>query len=166
VRPHRPVGLIGGARQRRADQQRVDQLAGATGQLLGGTTDQLGEDHPGVPARAEQRRPRDGGDDLVSPDVVDRAALGRAGQPIELSHHRAQRQHHVVAGVPDLRTVLIGDPVERVDLFAAGLERAHSGLDQASEPDDARIRQRLATGRPLGRAHLSKSRRSTSRPTG
>ena len=112
---HRGVGAVGGVRQRRADQRRVDQLAGAADELLGGAADQLGEDHAGVAARAEQRGARHRLDDLLAPDLVDRALLVGALQAVELVEHGAQRERHVVA------RVAVGDRehVEVVDLLAA-----------------------------------------------
>ena len=82
---HRVVRAVGGARHRRADQHRVDELAGARGQLLGGAADELGEDHAGVAARAQQRGAGDRIDDLVAVDLVE-AAVG--GQPVELGRAR------------------------------------------------------------------------------
>ena len=121
-RDHRPLGRIahgrvggvGGARQRGRDEHRVDQLAGTARQLLGRAAHDLGQDHPAVAARAEQRRPRDGLDDLVAADVVDHLAV----QPVELLHHGAQRLRHVVPGVA------VGDreDVQVVDLLTARLE--------------------------------------------
>ena len=58
----------------------VDQLAGARRQLLGGAADQLGEDHAGVAARAEQRGAGDRVDDLVAADLVELARRRRAGR--------------------------------------------------------------------------------------
>ncbi len=72
---HRGVGAVGRVRKRRADQRGVDQLAGAADELLGGAANQLGEDHAGVAARAQQRRARDRLHDLLAPDLVDRALL-------------------------------------------------------------------------------------------
>ena len=137
---HRPVRLVGGARERGADQHRVDELAGTARELLGGAADQLGEDHAGVAAGAEQRRARDRGDDLVAADVVDRPVLGGAGEPVELLQHGAQREHHVVA------RVAVGDRehVQVVDLLAARLERRETGLDDRAEADEARIGHRPA----------------------
>ena len=130
---HRAVGAVGGARHRRADQHRVDQLAGARDQLLGGAADELGEDHAGVAAGAQQRRAGDRVDDLVAADLVERALV--LGQPVELVEHRAQRQRHVVAGVA------VGDreDVEVVDLLAACLELAERALDDGAEPEEAGI---------------------------
>jgi hypothetical protein len=53
--------------------------------------------------------------DLLTPDLVDRAFLVASLQAVELSQHRAQRERHVVAGVP------VGDRkhVEVVDLLAS-----------------------------------------------
>ena len=130
---HRAVGAIGGARHRRADQHGVDELAGARDQLLGGAADELGEDHAGVAAGAQQRGAGDRVDDLVAADLVERPLV--LGQPVELVEHGAQRQHHVVAGVA------VGDreDVEVVDLLAACLELAESALDDGAEPEEAGI---------------------------
>ncbi len=132
---HRSVGLIGGPGQGGADQHRVDELAGAADQLLGRATDQLGEDDPGVAPGAEQRCAGHRGDDLVAADVIDRAAFGRSGEPIELLQNGPQGEDHVVAGVA------VGDRehVEIVDLLTARLERGESGLDQDTEANDGRI---------------------------
>ena len=143
----RAVGLVGGPRQRGADQDRVDELAGPAGQLLGGAADQLREDHARVAARAEQRRPRDRGDDLVAADVVDRAVLGGTGEPVELLQHGPQRQHHVVA------RVAVGDRehVEVVDLLAPLLERRKARLEHRPEANDAGIGHRACdAGRSRG----------------
>ena len=75
---HRRVGALGRARHRGADQHRVDELARARDQLLGGAADELGEDDAAVAARAEQRGAGDRLDDLVAADLVDRALLGGA----------------------------------------------------------------------------------------
>ena len=131
---HRAVGPLGGARHRRADQHRVDQLARPGDQLLGGAADQLGEDHAGVAAGAQQRGARHGVDDLVAADLVD---LALRGQAVELVEHRAQGQRHVVA------RVAVGDRehVEVVDLLAPGLELRKRALDDGAEADQARIGQ-------------------------
>ena len=132
-RAHGAVGAVGRARHRRADQHRVDELAGARDQLLGGAADQLGEDHAGVAARAQQRGAGDRVDDLLAADLVERALV--LGEPVELVEHRAQRQRHVVAGVA------VGDreDVEVVDLLAACLELAERALDDGAEAEKAGI---------------------------
>ena len=132
---HGSVGLIGRARQRRADQRRINQLTRPAGELLRGASDQLREDHARVPTCTQQRRARHRGDDLVTADVVDRAILGRGRQTIELLQDRAQGQHHVVAGIP----VGNREYVEIVDLLAAGLQRRQASLDQGAKTDDAGI---------------------------
>ena len=111
---HRVVGGIGGAGEGGGDQDRVDQLAGAAGQLLGGAADDLAEDHAGVAAGAHQRRPRQRLDQLGAADLVDLEAV----EAVELLHHGAHRHRHVVAGVA------VGDreDVEVVDLLAAFLQ--------------------------------------------
>ncbi len=91
-------------------------------------------------------------DDLVAADVVDRALLGGAGEPVELLQHGAQREHHVVAGVA------VGDRehVQVVDLLAARLERREAGLDDRAEANDARIGHRSPIDRAGGmRTRLS-----------
>ena len=93
---HRAVRALGRARHRGGDQHGVDQLARAGDQLLRGAAQELGEDHAGVAAGAEQRGARDRVDDLVAPDLVE-VALPR--QAVELVEHRPQRQCHVVPGV-------------------------------------------------------------------
>ena len=147
----RAVGLVSRTGQGGADQDRVDELAGAAGQLLGSPADQLGEDHARVAAGAEQRGAGDRGDDLVAPDLVDRAPLGGSGQPVELLQHGPQGEDHVVPGVP----VGDGEHVEVVDLLAAGLERGQARLDQGSKADDARIRHAREACRALRGHHLS-----------
>ena len=72
---HRAIRLVHGPRQCRADQNRIDQLSGSRRKLLRRTTDQLREDHAGVSAGAQQRRPGDGRDNLLPADVIDRALL-------------------------------------------------------------------------------------------
>src|SRR5207302_1791829 len=80
------------------------------------------------------------GHDLVAPDVVDRAFLGCARQPIQLLQHGAQRQHHVVAGVA------VGDRehVQVVDLFAARLQRGEARFNRPAKANDAGIGHRRA----------------------
>ena len=82
---HRAVGAVGRAGHGGGDQHRVDQLAGAGDQLLGGAADQLGEDHAGVAARAQQRGAGDGVDDLLAADLVD---LALRGEVVELAPAR------------------------------------------------------------------------------
>ena len=132
---HRAVRLLGRACHRRADQDRVDQLAGAARQLLGGAADQLREDHAGVSSRAEERRAGDGSDDLVAADLVDRALLRGGREAVQLLHDRAQRERHVVA------RVAVGDreDVQLVDLVAARLELGERTLDGGAEAEKARI---------------------------
>ena len=77
---HGAVGAVGRARHGGADQHGVDELAGARGELLGRTADELGEDHARVAARAEQRRAGDGVDDLVAADLVDLARRPTGGR--------------------------------------------------------------------------------------
>jgi hypothetical protein len=125
---HGVVRAVGRACHRGADQHGVDELARPRRQLLGGAADQLREDHAGVPARAEQRRARDGVDDLVAPDVVQRTAVLEA---VELVQHSAQREQHVVPGV----AVRDGEHVEVVDLLAAYLELGQRALDDRAEAD-------------------------------
>ena len=130
---HGAIGAVRCARHRGADQNRVDELAGARDQLLGGAADELGEDHARVAARAEQRRAGDRVDDLVAADLVERALV--LGEPVELVEHGAQRQRHVVAGVA------VGDreDVEVVDLLTAGFKLAESALDDGAEAEKAGI---------------------------
>ena len=128
---HRVVGGVGGAGEGGGDQHRVDQLAGAAGQLLGGAADDLAEDHAGVAAGAHQRRPGQRLDQLGAVDLVDLQLV----EAVELLHHGAHRHRHVVAGVA------IGDreDVEVVDLLASRLERGVGGADDPSEPGDRGI---------------------------
>jgi hypothetical protein len=135
---HRPVGLIGGAGQRRADQDRIDQLAGPAGEFLRGAPDQLGEDHSGIAAGPQQGGSRDRGHDLVPADLVDRAALGGARETVEFLHDGSQREHHVVARV----AVGHREHVQVIDLLPTRLERRQTGLDHAANADYARVRHR------------------------
>jgi hypothetical protein len=130
---HGPVGAVGRARHRRADEDRVDELARTRDQLLGGAADQLGEDHAGVAAGAQQRRAGDRVDDLLAADLVERAVV--LGEPVELVEHRAERQRHVVAGV----AVRDREDVEVVDLLAPCLELAERALDDSPEAEKAGI---------------------------
>ena len=68
---HRLVGGVGRARERGRHEDRVHQLAGPRGQLLGGAAHDLRQDHAAVAARAQQRRARHRADQLVAADVVD-----------------------------------------------------------------------------------------------
>ena len=131
---HRVVRAVGGARHRRADQHRVDQLAGTRGQLLGGAADQLGEDHAGVAARA-RAAPRGRRSRRSRRGRPRRGAVAR--EPVELVEHGAQRERHVVA------RVAVGDRehVEVVDLLAACLQLRQRALDDGAEADEARIGQ-------------------------
>ena len=106
------VGGVGGAREGRGDKNRVDQLTGPGGQLLGGATDDLAEDHAGVAAGAHERGPGQGGNELLAADLVDGLA---AVEPVELLHDGVHRHRHVVAGV----AVGYGKDVEVIDLLAA-----------------------------------------------
>ena len=129
---HGAVRAVGGAGHRGGDQHRVDQLAGARDQLLGGAAQELGEDHARVAARAEQRGAGDGVHELVAADVVD-VALRR--QAVQLVEHGAQGERHVVPGVA------VGDRehVEVVDLAAAGLELEQRAFDDSAKPYEAGI---------------------------
>ena len=130
----RVVGGVGGAGEGGGDQHRVDQLAGAAGQLLGGAADDLAEDHAGVAAGAHQRRPGQRLDQLGAADLVDLLAV----EPIELGHHRVQGHRHVVA------RVAVGDreDVEVVHLLAPGLERGVRRADDPAKAGDRWIRHR------------------------
>ncbi len=136
--PHRPVRLVGGAGQRRADQHRIDQLTGPARELLGGAADQLREDDARVTARAEQGRARDRRDDLVATDLVDCAFAGGLDQAVELLQDGPQRQHHVVARV----TVRDREDIQVVDLLAPVLERGEAGFDERAKANDGRIGHR------------------------
>ncbi len=115
--------------------RRVDQLSGTADELLGGAADQLREDHAGVAARAEQRGAGDGLDDLLASDLIDRALLIGALQPVELAQHGAQRQRHVVAGVA------VGDRehVQVVDLLAARFQMRERPRDGSAKADQIGI---------------------------
>ena len=133
---HGGVGTVGGVRERRADQRRIDQLSRPADELLGGAADQLREDHAGVAARAQERRTRDRLDDLLAPDLVDRALLVCALQAVELVQHRAQRERHVVARVP----VGDGKHVEVVDLLTARFQMGERARNSSAEADQIGIR--------------------------
>ena len=124
----RVVGGVGGGGEGGGDQQRVDQLARARGQLLGGAADDLGEDHAGVAARAHQRRPRQRLHQRRAADLVEPLAV----DPVELVQHRAHGHRHVVAGVA------VGDRehVEVVHLLAPGLQGGQRGADDPPEAGD------------------------------
>ena len=128
---HRVVGGVGGAGEGGGDQDRVDQLAGAAGELLGGAADDLAEDHAGVAAGPHQRRPGQRLDQLGAADLVDLEPV----EAVELLHHGPHRHRHVVA------RVAVGDreDVEVVDLLASGLERGVGGADDPSEAGDRGI---------------------------
>ena len=125
---HRFVSGVGGARERRRDQHRVDQLTRAAGQLLGGAADDLAQDHARVAPRAHQGRPGDGVDDLLASAPVDRLPV----EAVQLAHHGAHGQRHVVPGVA------VGDRehVQVIDLLAALLEVRVGGFDDPAEPLD------------------------------
>ena len=127
----RVVGGVGGAGEGGGDEHRVDQLAGAAGELLGGAADDLAEDHAGVAAGAHQRRPGQRLDQLGAADLVDLLAV----EAVELLHHGAHRHRHVVAGVA------VGDreDVEVVDLLAALLEVGVGGRHHPAKAHDAGI---------------------------
>ncbi len=133
---HGRVRAVGGIRERGADQRRVDQLARPGDELLGGASNQLREDHAGVAARAEQRRARDRLNDLLTPDLVDRARAVCALQPVELLQHGAQRQGHVVA------RIAIGDrkDVQVVDLLSTRFQVRKRACNSRAEADQIRIR--------------------------
>ena len=84
----RAVRLVGGPGQRGADQHRIDQFTGPGDELLGGPANQLGQDHAGVSARAQQRRACDRADDLLAADFVDRPVRRCIDQAIELVQDR------------------------------------------------------------------------------
>jgi hypothetical protein len=125
---NRLVGGIGGTGHRGRDQGGVDQLAGAARQLLGGSADDLAQDHAGVAARSHQRRPGERVDELGAADLVYQLAV----EAIELLAHRAQGQGHVVAGV----AVGDGKDVEVVHLLAPSLELGGRGADHAAKSLD------------------------------
>ncbi len=128
---HRVVGGVGGTGKGRGDQHRVDQLARAARQLLGGAADDLAEDDAGVAAGAHQRRAGQRLHQLGSPDLVDLEAV----EAVELLHHGPHRHRHVVAGIA------VGDreDVEVVHLLATRLQVGVGGADDAPEADDRGI---------------------------
>ena len=141
---HRAVRALRGARHRGADEDRVDELAGAADELLGGAADELREDDAAVAAGAEQGRAGDGLDDLVAADLVDEATSPCERvrrEPVELGEHGLQRERHVVAGVA------VGDreDVEVVDLAAARLEVRERAVDDGAEADEAGVRHEATT---------------------
>jgi hypothetical protein len=117
------------ARQRGTDQHRIDQLTRSADQLLRRTADQLGQDHAGVAAGAQQRRPGDRAHNLFPADLVERVTLGSLEQAIQFLQHGPQREHHVVA------RVAIGDreDVQIVDLLAPFLQRDKARLHERAE---------------------------------
>jgi hypothetical protein len=131
---HRLVGGVGGAGEGGGDQHRVDQLAGAAGQLLGGAADDLAEDHPGVATGPHQRRPGQGLNQLGAVDLVDVELV----EPVELLHHGAHRHRHVVAGV----AVSDREDVEVVHLLPANGESRVGGLDDPAEALDGGVDHR------------------------
>ena len=132
-RQHRPLGRLadrfvrrlGGTRERRGDQHRVDQFPRSAGELLGRSADDLAEDHTRVAAGAHQRSARQRIHQLRAADLVDHLAV----EAIELVADRAQRQRHVVPGVA------VGDReyVQIVDLLAPLLEMCGGRADHAPE---------------------------------
>jgi hypothetical protein len=80
--------------------------------------------------------------DLVPPDLVHHEAV----EPVELLHHGAHREDHVVPGVA------VGDRehVEVVDLDAAGLEVRARHLDHSTEALYGRIGHLLDSTLPAG----------------
>ncbi len=133
-RPDRRVRPVGRPCHRRADQDRVDQLARPADELLGGPADQLGQDHAAVAASPQERCPGDRVDDLVASDLVDRPVTV-ARQAVELVEHGPQREDHVVAGVT------VGDRkhVEIVDLFAAGLQMCQRTGDHRAKANEVGV---------------------------
>ena len=130
--PHGVVRGVGGSRQRRAHEDRIDQLTGSRRQLLGCAAHDLREDHAAVPARAEKGGAGDGLDQVVAPQVVDRLPV----DPVELREHGAEGHRHVVA------RVAVGDreDVQVVDLLPPALELGASLGDRPPEADDAGVR--------------------------
>jgi hypothetical protein len=130
----RRVRALGGAREGGADEHRVDELAGAGGQLLGGAADELREDDAAVAAGAEQRGACDGLDDLVAPDLVDRA-VNVHGQAVQLAEDGIERERHVVA------RVAVGDRehVQVVDLLPARLQVGERALHGHAEADETGV---------------------------
>ena len=149
-REHRALGGIAHgfvralrrAGHRGRDQHRVHQLAWPRDQLLSGAADQLAEDDAAVAARPQQRGAGDRLDDLIAPDLVERAVLA-VREAVDLLQHGAQRERHVVAGV----AVGDGEDVEVVDLLAARLEVRQGAVDDGAEAKEAGI------GRHGGRAY-------------
>ena len=86
-------------------------------------------------------------DDLLAPDLVDRA-LAVGHQAVELGEHGAQREHHVVAGVA------VGDRehVEVVDLLAARLQMGERAGDGGPEADQVGVGHGapMMSARPAG----------------
>jgi hypothetical protein len=134
---HGRVGPLGGSRERRTEQDGIDQLAGARDQLLGGAADQLGEDDAAIAARTEQGGASDRLDDLIAADLIDRAVMEQR-EAIELGEHRLERERHVVARV----AVSDREDVEIVDLLTAGLEVRERALDRHAKADETRIGHR------------------------
>ena len=123
--PYGFVRRIGGARERRSHQHRVDELARPAGQLLRCAADDLAEDDTGVASRTHQRCAGESVDQLGATDLIDHLPV----EAVELVAHRAQRERHVVA------RVAIGDreDIEVVDLLAALLQMGRRGTDDSPE---------------------------------
>jgi hypothetical protein len=139
---HRCVRRVRCACERRGHQHRVHQLTLARGELLGRSAHDLGEDHPAVAARAEQRCARHGAHDLVAVEAVDRLPV----EVVERIEHRPHRQRHVVP------RVTIGDrkDVQVVDLLPAGLELAERSGNYALEAIEALVLGHGECSTPFG----------------
>jgi len=134
---HGGVRAVGRVGERRADQRRVDQLAGPRDELLGGAANQLREDHAGVSARPQQRRAGHRLHDLLAADLVDRP-LPVALQPIELIQHGLERECHVVPGV----AVGDGEHIQVVDLLAARFQMRQRSRHGHAEADQIGVAHR------------------------
>src|SRR5207249_2058575 len=110
---HRAICSVTRRAERARERARVDLAVRA--QRLGGATDDLREDDPGVAAGAHQRGPR---------DLLDEARAIFGGRTIELVDHGARRHREVRPGV----TVGHGIDVEVVDALAVALERGERAV--------------------------------------
>ena len=99
------------------------------------TTDELGQDHPGVAPGAEQRRPGHGGHDLVPAYVINRRIRRGRGQAVQLLENGAQGEDHVVAGI----AVRHREDIEVIDLLAASVQRGQRCFDDGTKTNDAGV---------------------------
>jgi hypothetical protein len=119
------VRRVGRPGERGGHEHRIDELTRAAGELLRRASDDLAEDHPGVPAGPHQGGSRERVDEFGASDLVNHVSI----EAIELLADRAQGEGHVVAGI----AVGDGEDVEVVDLLAPLLEMGCGRADHAPE---------------------------------